>query len=293
VENPVSAKSANALKKIHFGSQSKNLYDVLRIFIQQLKKHDINERAGSMAFSYTIALFPLLLFLLNLVPYLQLFFPLVTTANILSFVQDIIPADVYSTIESTLLDIISKPRQSLLSLGFFFALFASTQGVVSMMNSFNAVYKTKENRSWSSSRGIAIAIVLALVVTVSGSKFRHDCGQLLDYRIEGYAAIFKWICHLLVQYPEVFYSSGSILPDLRLYLPLCPCDPRQVAFFLHRRQTGGALDYAVFLRVYFLFGKLCELQQAVRFHRNHHRLDAMALPHFRDCARLLCRKCQL
>ena len=65
---------ARTLKKVHFGSKSKNLYDVLRIFIQQLKKHDINERAGSMAFSYTIALFPLLLFLLNLVPYLQVFF---------------------------------------------------------------------------------------------------------------------------------------------------------------------------------------------------------------------------
>jgi membrane protein len=157
---------ARALKKIHFGSQNKNLYDVLRIFIQQLKKDNINERAGSMAFSYTIALFPLLLFLLNLVPYLQDFFPMVTTANILSFVQGIIPGDVYVTIESTLLDIVSKPRQSLLSLGFFFALFASTQGVVSMMNSFNSVYKTKENRSWLSARAIAISIVLALVVTI-------------------------------------------------------------------------------------------------------------------------------
>ena len=157
---------ARALKKIHFGSQSKNLYDVLRIFIQQLKKDDINERAGSMAFSYTIALFPLLLFLLNLVPYLQDFFPLVTTHNILSFVQRIMPWDVYGSIESTLLDIVSKPRQSLLSLGFFFALFASTQGVVSMMNSFNAVYKTKENRGWLASRGIAAAIVFVLVVTI-------------------------------------------------------------------------------------------------------------------------------
>ena len=157
---------ARALKKIHFGSQSKNLYDVLRIFIQQLKKDNINERAGSMAFSYTIALFPLLLFLLNLVPYLQHFFPLVTTANILSFVEGIMPMDVYVTIESTLLDIVSKPRQSLLSLGFFFALFASTQGVVSMINSFNSVYKTKENRSWLSARAIAISIVLALVVTI-------------------------------------------------------------------------------------------------------------------------------
>lgn len=170
---------ARALKKIHFGSQSKNLYDVLRIFIQQLKKDDINERAGSMAFSYTIALFPLLLFLLNLVPYFQDFFPLVTTQNILSFVQGIMPWDVYLSIESTLLDIVSKPRQSLLSLGFFFALFASTQGVVSMMNSFNSVYKTKENRGWLASRGIAVAIVLVLVVTILAASSVMIIGSFL------------------------------------------------------------------------------------------------------------------
>ena len=170
---------ARALKKIHFGSQSKNLYDVLRIFIQQLKKDDINERAGSMAFSYTIALFPLLLFLLNLVPYLQDFFPLVTTQNILSFVQGIMPWDVYLSIESTLLDIVSKPRQSLLSLGFFFALFASTQGVVSMMNSFNSVYKTKENRGWLASRGIAVAIVVVLVVTILAASSVMIIGSIL------------------------------------------------------------------------------------------------------------------
>ncbi|MBM3167719.1 MAG: YihY/virulence factor BrkB family protein [Bacteroidetes bacterium] len=157
---------ARLLKKIHFGTRSKNLYDVLRIFIQQLKKDDITERAGSMAFSYTIALFPLLLFLLNLVPYLQLFFPMVTTENILGFVEGIMPEEVFASISSTLLDIVSKPRQSLLSLGFFFALYASTQGVVSMMNSFNAVYKTKENRGWLASRTIAIFIVLALVFTI-------------------------------------------------------------------------------------------------------------------------------
>ena len=169
---------ARVLKKIHFGPKNKNLYDVIRIFIQQLKKDDINERAGSMAFSYTIALFPLLLFLLNLIPYLQDFFPVVTTSNILSFVEGILPVAVYETVASTLLDIISRPRQSLLSLGFFFALFASTQGVISMMNSFNAVYKTKENRGWFTARAIAVAIVFILVITVIAASTVMIVGSL-------------------------------------------------------------------------------------------------------------------
>ncbi|MDO8969010.1 MAG: YihY/virulence factor BrkB family protein [Algoriphagus sp.] len=170
---------ARHLKKIHFGSPDKNLYDVVRIFIQQLKKDDISERAGAMAFSYTIALFPLMLFLLNMIPYLQDFFPVVTTENIFGFVQTVMPDGIYENIETTLMDIVSKPRQSLLSFGFFFALFASTQGVMSMMASFNSVYKTRENRGFLKARIVAVSIVFALVLTIFTASTVMIIGSLM------------------------------------------------------------------------------------------------------------------
>jgi membrane protein len=276
---------ARALKKIHFGSQSKNLYDVLRIFIQQLKKDDINERAGSMAFSYTIALFPFLLFLLNLIPYLQDFFPMVTTSNILSFVQGIIPADVYETISSTLLDIISKPRQSLLSLGFLFALLASTQGVVSMMNSFNAVYKTKENRGWLASRGIAIAIVLVLVLTVLAASSVMIVGSFWITELKETHLVSNGFVIFLFKTLKFLILLAVF--DFGIHLPVCTCNSRQVEFFLNRCATCGAFDYVIFLRIYFLPRKFRELQQAVWLYRYNHRVNALALPDFRHCIGLL------
>jgi membrane protein len=172
------------LKKFHLGDPSKNAYDLGRIFILQLRKDNIGGRAGSMAFSFTIALFPLLIFLLNIIPYLQDFFPYVTTQNILNFVQEILPGDIYSQTESTIMDIVSKPRQSLLSFGFFFAFFASTQGAISMMNSFNSVYQTKENRSFFQSRGIAIMIVLALALTVVSASSVMIFGNVMINRLD-------------------------------------------------------------------------------------------------------------
>lgn len=208
---------ARHLKRIHFGSPEKNLYDVSRIFIQQLKKDDINERAGSMAFSYTIALFPLLLFLLNLVPYMQDLFPVVTTENILSFVQSIMPEDIYQNIETTLMDIVSKPRQSLLSFGFFFALFASTQGVVSMMASFNSVYKTKENRGFFVTRLIAISIVVALVLTIIaastvmifGSLFIGSLDELHLFNSSFMIFLFNTLKFLILL--TVFYITSAFI----------------------------------------------------------------------------------
>ena len=175
---------AKKLRRIHFGHPEKNLYDLGRIFFQQLSKDDITERAGSMAFSFTIALFPLLLFLLNLVPYLHDFFPYVTTQNILNFVREILPGDIYSQTENTIMDIVSIPRQSLLSLGFFFALFASTQGVISMMDSFNSVYKTKENRSFFKARIIAVSIVIVLALTIVAASLVMIFGSILINRLD-------------------------------------------------------------------------------------------------------------
>lgn len=232
---------ARLLKKIHFGTRSKNLYDVLRIFIQQLKKDDITERAGSMAFSYTIALFPLLLFLLNLVPYLQLFFPMVTTENILGFVEGIMPEEVFASISSTLLDIVSKPRQSLLSLGFFFALYASTQGVVSMMNSFNAVYKTKENRGWFASRTIAIFIVLALVLTIIAASTVMIIGEywLNDlqekFLLSSGILIFLFNALKFLVLLSVFYMTSALI------FRLAPAIHDKWNFFSTGAQLAGFL----------------------------------------------------
>jgi len=172
------------LKKIHLGDPSKNLYELGRIFLLQLQKDDINERAGSMAFSFTIALFPLLIFLLNLIPYMQDFFPYITTQNILNFVAEILPGEIYSQTEGTIMDIVSKPRQSLLSFGFFFALFASTQGAMSMMSSFNSVYQTKENRSFLQSRGIAVSIVFILALTVFAASTVMIIGNIFISRLD-------------------------------------------------------------------------------------------------------------
>jgi membrane protein len=175
---------AQRLKKIHLGDPSKNLYELGRIFLLQLQKDNINERAGSMAFSFTIALFPLLIFLLNLIPYMQDFFPYITTQNILNFVAEILPGEIYSQTEGTIMDIVSKPRQSLLSFGFFFALFASTQGAMSMMSSFNSVYQTKENRSFLQSRGIAVSIVFILALTVFAASTVMIIGNIFISRLD-------------------------------------------------------------------------------------------------------------
>ncbi|GHB26367.1 YihY/virulence factor BrkB family protein [Mongoliitalea lutea] len=192
------SRKAKLLRKFHLGNPDQNLYDVGRIFIEQLKKDEINERASAMAFNFTIAMFPLLLFLLNVIPYIGLFFPSVTTQNILMFIAEIIPAAIYNEAESTIMDIVSKPRQSLLSLGFFLALFLATNGVVSMMSAFNAVYKTKEKRSFFTTRAIAISIVFVLVFSIIGAVLIMIIGSSILYAISEWEIVSSSLYYYLL-----------------------------------------------------------------------------------------------
>lgn len=200
-------EQALKLRPIHFGNPDQNLYDVGRIFFYHLQKDDVFERASAMAFNFTVAMFPLLLFLLNTIPFIQFIFPEVTTANILLFVGDILPDNIYDEAAPTIMDIVSKPRQSLLSLGFFLALYLSTNGVISMMNAFNAVYRTKEYRSFFRTRLIAVSIILVLVLSICGAVLVMLVGSDLLLRISE----FDFVSNNIYYYSLAFFRFFVLL----------------------------------------------------------------------------------
>lgn len=196
------------MRSVHFGNPDQNLYDVGKIFLRQLQKDEIIERASAMAFNFTIALFPLILFLLNVIPYVQFFIAEVTTENILLFMQEIMPISIYQEAEATIMDIVSKPRQSLLSLGFFLALYLATNGVISLMNAFNAVYRTKESRGFFQTRAIAVSIIMVLVLSVCGAVLVMIVGSGMLYRLSTYEIVNN----------TIYYYSLSALKFLVLLL---------------------------------------------------------------------------
>lgn len=143
-----------------------SLYDILVILIEKLRVYNIDQRATSVAFSLTLASFPAVIFLFTLIPYI----PIVNLDDqIMAFLSEVIPRGIYVEVSQTILDIVSRPRKGVLSIGFATALFTATNGMVSLMRSFNVVYKARENRGFFKTRGIAILLTLflALVMIVS------------------------------------------------------------------------------------------------------------------------------
>jgi len=170
-------------KKVRFKKYGNvSLYRILRIFFRNLDKHEIMDRSNGVAFNFILAIFPAIIFLFTLIPYFTVYFPEINRDNILVFLKDFFPPNMYDVASTTILDIVSNQRGGLLTFGFFLAVFLSTNGMLSLMRAFNSCYRTIENRSAFRMRLTATALTLTTAVVVLMATALLVIGQLvLDY----------------------------------------------------------------------------------------------------------------
>ena len=167
------------LKGINFMQGQFTLYGILFVFFKKIKEDDILERANAVAFSFTIALFPAVIFLFALVPMVHELIPAVDSHGIFDFISAWMPSNMFSVVESTITDILSKSRGGLLTFGALLALFLASNGMISLMNAFNSIYKTKENRSFLRQRAIATGLIFMLSGVLVLSIVLLVVGQIL------------------------------------------------------------------------------------------------------------------
>lgn len=174
------------LKHIKFKKYNNlSFYKFLKIFFFNISEDEILDRANGVAFNFILAIFPAIIFLFTLIPYISLYFPEITTGVIMKFMSEAIPDTMYAVASSTILDIVSKHRGGLLTFGFVLAVYLSTNGMVSLMRAFNACYRTIEKRNWFKTRLLATALTLMLSVVLIAAVALLIAGQIgLNYATE-------------------------------------------------------------------------------------------------------------
>lgn len=136
-------------------------YSVFEFFIRWVDKKDLHLRSSALSFTFFLSLFPTAIFFFTLIAYLPL---KKSPDEILFFLQGIVPNNAFKIIRSTLIDILKHQRGGLLSIGFILAIYFSTNGFHSLMNTLNRYGKEKETRSFWKQR--LIAIILSVIVTL-------------------------------------------------------------------------------------------------------------------------------
>jgi len=174
-------KTTAFLDRIKIGRKKTPLFEIIKIFLISLERDDIIERAKAVAYNFTLAIFPAILVLFTLIPYIPV--PNLQE-TVMSFVDDL-ELSMIDQVRSTIEDIISKPRGGLLSFGIIFSLYLSTNGMLSLITTFNHFYKTKFSRGYFRTWAIAFFLTLLLILVLTIANILLIGGQIvLDFLLD-------------------------------------------------------------------------------------------------------------
>ena len=144
-----------------------SLYDLIQMYFLGIIKGALTARAGSISFSFFMAIFPFLLFILNLIP----FIPIDNFDSILlNFIEILVPSNSEDYFSEIFLDIQNKPRGGLLSSVFLLSIILTANGVSAVFASFEESYHIELSRNFFKqylySTGVAILLAFTLLIAV-------------------------------------------------------------------------------------------------------------------------------
>ncbi len=213
------------------------IYFVAKFFIKGIRQGLLDTKASSMAFRFFMALFPTLIFLLTLLPYIPIpDFKM----ELLKLLEDLLPESGYLFVEETVVDLVTDADSGLLSFGFLFAIFLATNGIDSMLLAFEDSINVSHNRNFFHKKLLSIEllfiITLLIIIAIGAILFSV---YLVNFVLEksSIASILlltgKWIimaaiCFFAISFIYYiggnrklkwrFFSAGSTLATLMVLL---------------------------------------------------------------------------
>ncbi len=143
----------------------------LSYLIYRIGKDDASGLAAQMTYHFVLAMFPMLIFLLTLLPLFNL-----DQSQITGLLSNA-PADTSSLIKGVISDVTKNSSGGLLSIGLILAIWSASNGMTAIMNSFNVAYDVEDNRN-----GILLKILSVIFTIVLGVVF-FSCDGITYYGV--------------------------------------------------------------------------------------------------------------
>ena len=141
--------------------------------------------AAALAFYFLFAMFPLLIFLVNILG----FFVARGTdlrASLISFLRRLAPASAFTLINSAVDEIALAADVTKLVFGLITALWFGSLGVAALSESLNAMYGVRETRSWLRVRASAVGLTMVLLTLTFTALFLVVYAGTAGAAIAGY-----------------------------------------------------------------------------------------------------------
>lgn len=124
----------------------------------RIEEDDVSGLASQLAYFFLLSLFPLLIVVVTLIPYLP-----ISEVDFLAVIRDFAPGETIHLIESNISEIMAKQNGKLLSFGVVGTIWSASNGINAIVRAFNKAYDVKESRHFIVARGMAILFTFAMI----------------------------------------------------------------------------------------------------------------------------------
>lgn len=169
----------------------------------EIKKDNATILAAAQAYYYLLAIVPLLILLLSILPYLQ-----IDPQRAVDFIGTILPGEVASTFEDTIVSVVSTPSGGLLTVGILGTLWSASNAMTAFIKATNQAYEVEETRSFIAQKAIAIlltlfmlvAVIVALVLPIFGGAIIDMVSSFLSLpsQMEILFQVLRWVISIVV-----------------------------------------------------------------------------------------------
>lgn len=208
------------VSKINKPAKYKHDGNFLNKLLFRIGKDDAAGLSAQLAYYFLLSLFPMLIFLLTLIPLFN-----VSPDTITNMIAKNAPGETSKMITGVVTDVMKNANGGLLSFGLIAALWSASNGMTALMNAFNVSYEVEDARNPIVAKLLSVLFTVVMVVVFGVALALPVFGEQIGNYLFGQFGLesqFKWVFSLIkVVLPLiitfiVFVTLYAIAPNVKL-----------------------------------------------------------------------------
>jgi len=193
---------------------------LLKKLWERIQGDDLPGLSAQLAYFFLLSLFPLLIFLFTLLPFLP-----IPHENIMGIIKGIAPKEALALINKNLKTIMNNHSGGLLSFGIIGTIWSASNGINALVRAFNKSYDVKESRSFIVARGMSILLTFGMVFVFLIALLLPVLGKGIGLFLFSYLGLTKqfltiwgalrWLVSALILF-VVFTCLYWIAPNIKM-----------------------------------------------------------------------------
>ena len=189
---------------------------LLKAFLHYYQASDSELTSVAVAYYWLISIFPLLMIIVNILPYFQ-----IPISNFLLTIKEFLPDTIYEVVAKIAREVLTQPSTGLLSFAILSALWTFSKSMDFLQKAFNKAYGVAKNRGIISHQLMSLLVSFGLQILFALALFLSMFGHMLLDFLKSHWQVEGSILSYLQDFtgPLIYALLFAILIMLYYFLP--------------------------------------------------------------------------